>query len=176
MQRKLVDVLGTPKILGITSLILALFFGSGAVMAIASLVLKASRYTGHSYVSFLSDKITFIIGLLILILPCVYFFKEFIRDLKIGFFLNEIFVNEDGFHIKQKEDLLYKWDDIEAINGKYESWRGYDIVIFFNDGKSIEIPIIDRAKEKTIDFLKETYRKSPKKIIINELAEKILVL
>lgn len=176
MQRKLIDVLGAPKILGLTSLILAFLFGSGAIMAIASLVLKALRYTKHSYVFFLLDNIIFMISvLIILILPCAYFFKQFIRDLKISLFLNTILVNEDGFHIKQKEDLLYKWEDIEAINGKHESWRGCDIVIFFNDGKSIEIPIIPKAKEKTINFLKEVCRKSSQKTTINKLAEKFLL-
>ena len=106
-MQKMTDVLGMPKILGLASLVLTFLFGAGTTMALITLTLKASRHTGHGFVSFLSDNITFVGGLLILILPCVYFFKEFIRDLKISFILNTILISEDGFHIKQKEDLLY---------------------------------------------------------------------
>ena len=49
-------------------------------------------------------------------------------------------------------------------------------MILFNDGKSIELPIVDRAKEKTINFLKEACQKSPKKIKTNKLAKKLLVV
>lgn len=174
MKKKLIEVSGIPKILGFTSLMLALLFGSASIMVIALLVVEFLKYKEHSALFFLLDNVTFVMGLFILVLPCVYFLKQFFRDFKIGLFLDKIFLSEAGFHIKQKKDLLYKWDKIVAINGKREGWRGYDIVIVFNDGKSIEIPIIDRAKEKTIDFLKELYQKSPQETITNELANKIL--
>lgn len=173
-MQNMVDILGIPKFLGLASLVLTFLFGTGTTMAFMALISKASRYTGYGCVSFLSDNITFVGGLLILILPCIFFFKEFIRDLKISFFLNTISVSEDGFHIKQKEDLLYEWKNIKAINGKHEAWRGHSIVIFFDDGKNIEIPIINKTKEKTIDFLKEVYCKSPKQIKTNRLSEKWL--
>lgn len=175
MRNTLTKMLGIPKILGLSSLALTFLFGSGAVMASISLLAKISVYPEHDALSLLLDNMVFAMGLLILILPAVYFFKELIRDLTTSFYLSRTYVTHDGLHIKRKEGILYKWEDIEAINGEHESWRGDYVVFIFNDGKSIEIPIIDSAKDKTINFLKEVYQKAPGRINTNKLAEHLLV-
>ena len=174
MQRKITDIVNLPKFLGFPSLVLAFLYGVGTVVGLWAIVLGVLRSTDKRFVVLLMDNCVLVLGLSILVIPCIYFIKELIHALGVSCLLNTTFVSEDGFHMKQERDILYEWKDIEAINGYYEIWRGNSVVISFKDGRGIEIPIPSKAREKVTCFLKEIYHEAPAETKLNQPAKKIL--
>jgi len=175
IQKKMKDVLSISGTQIIPSLLLSFLFGVGTVITSISLFFRILRSSNDGFMILLLDNLAFLIGLFIIAIPCVFFIKELVHDLRVSFVLNKALISQDGIHIKRKEEFIYKWEDIEAINGYHEGWRGDYIVILFNDGRNIEIPILHTVKDKTIQFLKEIRCKVSKKINMNKLSKKWLV-
>lgn len=173
MEEKIADIIGTSKSHVVFILIILLLFCPGlvGVLIMTFLIILRSMIEDGILISIMYHC-KLIAGSPLLILFCFFFIKELIHGLRVNFVLSKTLVSDDGLTIELKNPRMYKWDEIEEINGKFEGWRGRRAVIQFSDGRSIEIPIVPKGEEKVIDFLKYVCGKIAGEAKINGLAEK----